>query len=189
MKKLESVSDVIVFSSHSYGSDEVRTTHLMNQFVANKRVFFFESPIIGVSSVPTYFLRKGDHEVTVIQPYLPGETSVFEQKEALLNILKEFIHDENITHYAIWTDTPKTMPFVRKLSADVIVYDCLSCYLQKMPELEKELFEYADVVLTSGMKNKPDKIETPLHDEESELPANVLHIIPSLKRETNYSSH
>ena len=40
------------------------------------------------------------------------------------------------------------MPFIRFLNAEIIVYDC-SLAKARQPELEKELFEYADVVLTS----------------------------------------
>ena len=151
MTNLDNGTDLIVFSSHKFDSNEVRTPTLMAQFAARKRVYFIETPIIGVSNNSTYFLRKNDHEVTIIQPYLPSEISVFERQEAALNLVKELIADEHLSHYTIWTDTPKSMPFIRHLNPEIIIYDCLKDYSKTNAELEHELFQYADVVLTSGL--------------------------------------
>jgi hypothetical protein len=154
MNNVETGTDLIVISSNAYASDEVRTTRVMTTFAESKRVYFFEAPIIGVTDSNTYFIKKEDNGLTIIQPYLAGNHSVFEQKDALLALIKEFIHDENIAHYTIWTDTPKAMPFIRSLSAEIIIYDCLKDYSASHVELEKELFQYADVVLTSGMTKR-----------------------------------
>lgn len=147
MRNLEHGTDLIVFSSNSFDSTEYRTSELMARFAKRWRVYFFEAPIIGVTKEPTYFLRKNEHQVTIVQPYLPAETSVFEQKEALLSLLKELIFDEDINIYTIWTDTPKSMPFIRNLNSEFVVYDCVKNYSALYPELEEELFQYADVVL------------------------------------------
>ena len=155
MTNLESGTDLIVFSSDNFDSNELRTPTLMTQFANRKRVYFIEDPIIGVSTIPTYFLKKNDHEVTIIQPYLPSETSIFDQHETSLNLVKELIADEHVSHYTIWTDTPKAMPYIRHLSPEIIVYDCLKDYSETNPELEHELFQYADVVLTSGLSDHP----------------------------------
>ena len=182
MNNVETGTDLIVISSNAYGSDEVRTSAVMGTFAENKRVYFFEAPIVGVTDSNTYFLKKEENGITIIQPYLAGNTSVFERKDALLSLLKELIHDENISHYTVWTDTPKAMPLIRNLSAEIIIYDCLKDYSVSHVELEKELFQYADVVLTSGMtKRCPSApavkekrqgsailILVPTHEEDSE---------------------
>lgn len=181
MNNVETGTDLIVISSNAYGSDEVRTSSVMDKFAENKRVFFFEAPIIGVTENSTYFFKAEDNGIRIIQPYLPKEISVFEQKDILLNLLKELIIDENISHYTIWTDTPKAMPYVRSLSAEIIIYDCLKDYSESHMELEKELFQYADVVLTSGMTKRaahapvvkekrqgaPTLILVPTHEDDS----------------------
>jgi UDP-galactopyranose mutase len=181
MHNVETGADLIVISSNAYASDELRTSHVMKSFAESKRVFFFEAPIIGVTENSTYFLKKEDNGITIIKPYLPRDFSVFDKKHLLLNLLKEMILDENITHYTIWTDTPKAMPLIRSLSAEIIIYDCLNDYSASHLELEKELFQYADVVLTSGMsklasssaavKEKrpgpPTLILVPTHEDES----------------------
>lgn len=159
MMNLECRSDLIVFSLNHFGSDLVRTTKHMSKLAQHRRVYFVESPIIGVSKTPTYFLKKNEHEVIVIQPYLPEQMSVFERKDALIGILKEMIADENISGYTVWTDTPKAMPFIRTLNPEIIVYDCVRDYCQSHPELEKELYQYADVVLTSALSTKNQDAE------------------------------
>lgn len=149
---------LIVFSSDKFGSENLRTSSLMTEFALKKRVYFIEAPIMNVSKEATYFIKKNDHEVCIIQPYLPADTSIFEQKKAVLDLLKEFLVEENISHYTMWTDTPKAMHFIRHLNPGIIIYDCLKDFSKTNPELEKELFEYADVVLTSGMSviDKPE---------------------------------
>lgn len=154
MPHFESATDLVIISSHHYGSDEVRTSKLMNEFALKRRVFFIESPIIGVSEHPTYFLKKHENEVTVIQPYLPGETSIFDRKVMELSLIKELISDEHISHYTIWTDTPQSMALIRKLSPEIIIYDCQKDYSATHADTEKELFLYADVVLTSGLASE-----------------------------------
>lgn len=151
MLNFTSGTDLIVFSSDKFGSEDLRTTLLMKEFAARKRVYFIEAPILNVAREATYFMQKEDHEVCLIQPYLPAETSVFEQKKAMLDLLKEFLNEEHISHYTMWTDTPKAMHFIRHLNPEIIIYDCVKDYSVSHPEIEKELFQYADVVLTSGM--------------------------------------
>ncbi len=142
-------SDLIVFSCENFASTNLRTPVLMKEFALKKRVYFIESPIIGVTQEATYFLKKGEHEVCIIQPYLPSETSIFDQKKATLELLKELIQDENINHYTLWTDTPKSMHFIRHLNPVTIIYDNQRDFSVTHSELEKELLEYADIVLTS----------------------------------------
>jgi hypothetical protein len=155
MNNLVTGTDLIIISSHPYGSEEVRTTSVMNDLAEKKRVYFFEAPVIGVTPSATYFIQKESNGVILVKPYLPKDISVFEHKAMLLNLLKELIHDEHLTHYTLWTDTPKAMPFIRNLSAEIIVYDCLNDYSYSNNELEKELLLYADVVLTNAIHKNP----------------------------------
>lgn len=144
-----STSDLIVLSSHPYGSNEVRTSRIMGQLALKRRIFFIQAPIMGVSQSATYFLKKEENEVTLIQPYLPKECSIFEQKKAQLDLIKELIIEENINDYTLWTDTPRSVPFIRNLCAETIVYDRINNFSPSQNELEKELFQYADLVLTA----------------------------------------
>ncbi|HXH75479.1 MAG TPA: hypothetical protein VNJ08_10970 [Bacteriovoracaceae bacterium] len=151
MMSLVNKDDLIVFSFNHFGSSEVRTTEVITEFALHSRVYFIEAPIIGQTMLASYHIKEHVNEVTIVQPYLPGESSVFEQKAFMLDLLKELISDENLSHYSIWTDSPRAMPFIRYLNAESVIYDCLKNDEDANPLLEKELYEYADVVLTSGM--------------------------------------
>lgn len=150
MKLIAPNSDLIVFSLERWGSSFSRTSQIMSRFARHRNVFFIETPIVGVSKTPMYLLRETRDDVMVIEPYLPEEISVFDQKDALIEIVNKLMEDEKITNFSIWTDTPKAMPFFRHLEPKALIYDCLKDYSLTHPELEKEIFNRADVVLTSG---------------------------------------
>lgn len=184
MKNLENKSDLIVFSSNHFGSSEVRTSKLMSRFALRKRVYFIEAPIVGVTMESSYILKTSFHQVTIIQPYLPENTSVFEQKLALLNLVKNLINVESISHYMLWTDTPKGMAYIRKLNADSVIYDCLKTYSDICPELQEEMLQYADVVLTSGFLNQDYEALT----SSESLPLNLSELILGENAYTQSSS-
>lgn len=159
MMSSENKTDLIVFSLTHFQSTSARTSRIMKRFATHRRVIFFETPIAGVSKTPTYFIQKNDQGVTLVQPYLPANLSVFEQKDALTQILNEVIEDEHISNYTVWTDTPKSMPLIRPLHPEFIVYDCLVDHSKTNPELEEELFRRADVVMTSGLTMNIPKVD------------------------------
>lgn len=150
MKLIAPNTDLIVFSLERWGSTFSRTSQIMSRLARHRNVFFIETPIIGVSKTPMYLLRETRDDVMVIEPYLPAEISVFDQKDALVEIVNKLLEDENITNFSIWTDTPKALPFFRHLEPKALIYDCLEDYSLTNAELEKEIFNHADIVLTSG---------------------------------------
>lgn len=150
MKHIAQNTDMIVFSQERWGSSFTRTSQIMSRFARHRRVFFFEAPIVGVSKNPLYLLRETRDDVMVVEPYLPEEMSVFDQKIALVEIVNKLIDDEKIKNFSIWTDTPKAVPLFRHLQTKAIIYDCLQDYSVTNPELETEIFNLADLVMTSG---------------------------------------
>lgn len=152
MMNLGNGTDLIAFSSESFGHEALRTTKLLRDAAFERRVYFFEAPVLSTSGTTTYYIEEDASGVKIIRPYLNIESSIFERKKALLEILKDVIYDEHISHYSMWTDTPVAMPFIRNLTPEVIVYDCLSDFSKSHSELERELLQYADSVQTEGMK-------------------------------------
>jgi hypothetical protein len=59
------------------------------KFAHYKRVYFFEAPILGASKVPICIKEKSPDGIIIIHPYLSGNLSVFEQKDALIALLKK----------------------------------------------------------------------------------------------------
>lgn len=141
-------TDLIAFSSDKFGTTELRTSFLLKDAAFERRVYFIESPILSESGENTYYIQDDASGVRIVKPYLSKESSVFEQKKALLELIKDMMKDEHIFHYSMWTDTPVAMAFIRHLSPDHIVYDCLRDYSVSHPELERELLQYADSVQT-----------------------------------------
>lgn len=152
-------TDLIVFSSEEFGSEDLRTSKLMNHFSHNHRVFFFHKPITGMTKKPTFYYSKESHLVTVVQPYIPAELSVFDQKVALVNLIKDFIRDEKIQHLTIWTDTPEVTPLIRKLHTDAVIYDKAMQALMSSNHLEQELLQKADVILNSKISDESILVE------------------------------
>jgi hypothetical protein len=143
-------SDLIVISSHEFGSTEVRTSELMNLMCQNRRVFFINRPVFGITEIPTFYYNKESHKVIVVQPYLPENISIFFREDAMIKLIDDLIHDEKITHLTIWTDTPKGMPFIRRLDPEVSVYD-------KMDEVE--LQEHVDILLDKNTATETIRLE------------------------------
>lgn len=150
MKAVIKKTDLIVFSHERWNSSFSRTSQIMSHFSKYRRVYFFEEPILGVSQNPIYLLRETRDDVVVVEPYLSSDMSIFEQKNALLEVIKKFINDETITEFSVWSDTPKAMPLIRSMRPKVVIYDCIADYSQTLNELETEMFNAADVVLTSS---------------------------------------
>jgi glycosyltransferase involved in cell wall biosynthesis len=150
MKTFLQKSDLIVFSLNHWNSSFERTEQIMSRYACYRRVYFIEIPIIGISAEPKYLIRETRDDVRVVEPYLPENFSVFEQKAALVEIIRDLIRDEKIVEYSVWTDTPKAMPLIRNLEPKALMYDCLDDYSLTNPQLEKEIFKVADVVFASG---------------------------------------
>lgn len=147
-------TDLIVFSLDTFNAHKLRTSKVVSNLAHKRRVFYIETPVIGVSAYPTYFLQKNHDDIMVVKPYLPANLSVFEQKTMLQGIIRELMEDEHITSYSIWSDTPRAMPFIRDLAPELLIYDCLVDHSQTHPVLEREMFKKAHVVITSGLSEK-----------------------------------
>lgn len=149
MHLVQTQKDLIVFSFNQFRSDSPRTSNVLKRLAKNRNIYFFQTPIVGVSEGPTYLIQQDDEHVKVVQPYIPSELSVFEQKDALNEIIHHVFEEEDIQDYSIWTDTPKAMPFIRNLHPEFLIYDRLNDHSIPNPELEAEMMRRAHVVIPS----------------------------------------
>ncbi len=128
-----------------------RPQHLMSRFATDRKVFFFEEPVISAGR--PHLQRTASSGVEVIVPHLPRNV---EQPRNLQKLLDNFIQAENLEAYSLWYYTPMAMEWTRHLSPLAVVYDCmdeLSNFKGASPKLkdcEAELFRRADVVFTGG---------------------------------------
>lgn len=142
------MKDLIVFSEIHFDSGSFG--HVLGQLSHERNIYFFQTPIYGVASCVSYIIQKNETAVTVIQPYIPHDISVFEQRNAFNKIIHQVMEDEKIVDYTIWTNTPKVMPHIRTLTPDILIYDCSFDHEITNPDLEREIRRKADLVLSSG---------------------------------------
>lgn len=159
-------TDLIVISSKPFGSEELRTSKLMTEMALGKRVYFFAQPIVGMTKKANLYFTKEPNKVTVVQPYLPEDVSVFERQDALVKLMKEFIREQHIAHLTIWTDTPQGMPYIRRLNPDVAIYD-KGHDVMRPSFLEQELLGRADLVLNADKTEENLRVD--IRDLNSDL--------------------
>jgi hypothetical protein len=137
-------TDILVFSSHPFGSDEIRTSELMDHMALGRRVFFIEKPIIGKTKKATFFYTKTPNKVTVVQPYLPDD-----HEGSLLEVLEELIADEHLSHLTIWTDCREGLRFLQTLKHESSVFDKAPGGEKLRRSDEQLMILEADLILSS----------------------------------------
>jgi UDP-galactopyranose mutase len=136
----------------------------MGRFARDRRVIFWEEPVIGDSPEATIDVRScPETEVVVVTPRLPdpaltevgGSVSRPDQDAVLRTLLDIFLAGQK-GPLVRWYYTPMMLPFSRQIEAACTVYDCmdeLANFKSAPPqllELERELLDTADVVFTGG---------------------------------------
>jgi UDP-galactopyranose mutase len=118
-------------------------------------VFFVEEPVVA-DGEPRLDLSRRECGVRVVTPRLPAGTPAGEAASLQQELLARLVDEEDMRVYVAWYYTPMALPFTRELTPVAIVYDCmdeLSAFAgapPELPQLERELFERADVVFTGG---------------------------------------
>jgi UDP-galactopyranose mutase len=132
-----------------------RPQHLMTRCAQERRVFFIEEPIFEPGIVPRLQVER-DGAVRVATPHLPAGTSVADARRQQRVLLDDLMGREGVTRFLLWYYTPMALPFTAHLEPMAVVYDCmdeLSAFKNAPPdlkELEAQLLERADLVLTGG---------------------------------------
>lgn len=152
MMNMDQKKNLIVFSLQHFCEANNSTSQMINRLSQHRHIIYFQTPIFGVATEPTYLMQRNNEQITVVQPYIPEDISVFDQKDVLNEIIHEVLEEEHVDSYSIWTDTPKAMPFIRELRPEVLVYDGRSTNIYSNPELEQEISKKADLIL------KPQKL-------------------------------
>lgn len=148
--------DLICFSHLRWNFVFQRPQHLMSRCAQTYRTFFIEEPIFSEGQERLEY-NHTDTNVGIVIPYLnPG---IAEEEVALrLNkLLMDFFKEKSILHYIFWYYTPMALSFTENFNPQLIIYDCmdeLSAFKfapPRLKELEKTLFNKADLVFTGGV--------------------------------------
>jgi hypothetical protein len=114
---------------------------------SHQNTYIFQTPVFVTELSASYVIHTNPSHEMLVQPYIPQEISVFDQKDALSEIIQEVIGNEKLSHYSIWANSAKAMPFIRNLHPDFLVYDHSEKKLGVNPELEREMLKRANLIL------------------------------------------
>ncbi len=107
------------------------------------QIWFVENPRLENAS-DSHFTTEDLGNMKVMTPFLPENISVFERKEILTKLIKDFIAEEEIAHYDLATDTVRVVPYLRHLNPDKILFEENLSEAFTHPELFLEMQEYRD---------------------------------------------
>jgi glycosyltransferase involved in cell wall biosynthesis len=147
---------IICFSHLRWNFVFQRPQHLLTRFARHVDVVFFEEPVYEDRDKPVLNRSHDVSGVQVLTPILCSGTSPAAAALAQRKLLDEFMKTEGTASFVAWYYTPMALAFSRHLHPSLTVYDCmdeLSAFDGAPPELvemERELFNRADVVFTGG---------------------------------------
>lgn len=166
--------DLLAFSHLRWDWVYQRPQHLMVRASRDRRVFYFEEPVIG-AVVASLKINPVEQNLTVLTPQLPAGLSHEQYIAAQKNLLMEWLMRSRIVPQTLWYYTPAALEFSAQVNATTIVYDCmdeLTAFAGASPALralERQLMAKADVVFTGGIS---------LYEAKRNLHNNV-HAMPS----------
>lgn len=165
--------DLICFSHLRWNFVFQRPNHLMARCARERRVFFMEEPLEGDEQ--SVAIREVMPNLCVVTPWVRRGADASARLQAQRTALEELRASARIDRAISWFYTPMALEFAREQPSDLVVYDCmdeLSAFHGapgKLPQLERELFDVADVVFTGGRS---------LFEAKSKQHTNV-HLFPS----------
>jgi UDP-galactopyranose mutase len=148
--------DLVCFSHLRWDFVYQRPQHLLTRCARDRRVFFVEEPIFGNGSM-RLDVREADGGVHVVVPHLPeGLRSEIATTAVMKEMIRRLFSEHGIHEYVFWYYTPMALTFTHHFSPIASIYDCmdeLSAFKgahDRLPELEKQLFQNVDLVFTGG---------------------------------------
>lgn len=150
--------NVVCYSHLRWNFVYQRPQHLMSRFAKTGTVYFIEEP-----------LHDSDHDwlevqepapgIFVLTPHFPAKMDHETIDNQQVGLLGEFFAGKDLGDHIAWFYTPMSLPLLDALpEPGVIVYDCMDELSNfdfapaNLKQMEKKLFEKADVVFTGGKK-------------------------------------
>ncbi|MPR37075.1 glycosyltransferase family 1 protein [Salmonirosea aquatica] len=132
-----------------------RPQHLLTRFAKHTAVYFLEEPIFASTDVPYLTFSQRMPNLWVCVPHLPQREAT-DVNQQLRELIQVFFANKEPQEFTFWYYTPMALKFTDHLTPGLTVYDCmdeLSAFKfapEELKNLEKELFDRADVVFTGG---------------------------------------
>lgn len=149
-----SVPDLLCLSHLRWDFVYQRPHHLMTRFAAERRVFYFEEPVLSKrkSGFVTYERHGG---VRVVVPHLSAK-DMQQPDAAIRSLLSKFLEEHDIRSYHLWFYAPMALHWTDHLQPLLTIYDCmdeLSAFKgapAALKDMERKLLSRADIVFTGG---------------------------------------
>lgn len=91
-----------------------------------------------------YFEIQEKGNTQTITPVLPRECSVFERKDLFLELIQNFLRHKKIRNYTFQTGTCRSVPYLRYLTPEQVIFEENAMEAKVFPELFMEMHQYAD---------------------------------------------
>lgn len=133
-----------------------RPQHLMTRFAEFSAVYYFEEPIFGSYAHSFISFSERQPNLWVCVPHLRHGLDKAEINKELKSLLNIFFVNRDTKDFMFWYYTPMALEFSYKFVPGLTVYDCmdeLSAFKfapDELKDLERRLFNKADVVFTGG---------------------------------------
>src|SRR6476660_6789093 len=106
--------DLVVFSHLRWDFVYQRPQHLLSRFARDRRVFFFEEPVLGADSARLE-VRDGPGQLKIIVPHVPmhnfHDTFIIQEQ-----LILEFLLGNMISDYDCWYYTAMALNFTKSLN-------------------------------------------------------------------------
>ncbi|MEO6685960.1 MAG: glycosyltransferase family 1 protein [Dyadobacter sp.] len=133
-----------------------RPQHLMTRFSEFSAVYYLEEPIFGSYDHSFMSFSERLPNLWICVPHLPHGLDKAEINKELKFLLNIFFVNRDLKDFMFWYYTPMALEFSYKFVPGLTVYDCmdeLSAFKfapDELKDLERRLFNKADVVFTGG---------------------------------------
>ena len=169
-------ADILCFSHLRWDFVYQRPQHLMSRFGRSRRVFFIEEPIMH-DGEPGWVFSTVEENVIRCVPKLP-ESTLEQHRDGAMQFLVNSLADKYECHECVeWFYTPMMLEWAVGLAPVATVYDCMD-ELSKfrfapggIVDLERQLFQKADLVFTGGHSLYKAKREQ--HSAVHEFPSSI----------------
>lgn len=148
--------NLICFSHLRWDFVYQRPQHLMGRIAGETTVYYFEEPVFDHGIVPGLERHEKTDNVWVCVPRLPHGLNDHEINSAMREMLAGLISGFKTAGYLFWYYTPMALKFTYGFNPICTIYDCmdeLSAFKfapKEIKDLEKQMFDEADVVFTGG---------------------------------------
>lgn len=175
---------LICFSHLRWNFDFHRLQHLMSRFARKARVIYWEEPEEATPECePALGVRTcAETGVVVVTPSLPEPMKRTERDKALRTLLNDFLAAEE-GPFIRWYCDPAMLLFSRHLASAITIYDRAVAAPGRVPGLERELMNIADLVFageTEGLGARLAKLIRPPAPANLNGPPILMTVEPQL---------